>query len=474
MFDLSSSSQSEQSGHARTAAYLREIWQAANGDPDLLHALDFSGAGVLPSVFPVTDFASAVIGAASVALAEFVHRATGTLPGVRVDRRYASIWFGTSLRPRGWDMPPLWDAIAGDYRTADGWIRLHTNAPHHRDAALAVLAVLGTRPDRQAVARAVEQWRGDALESAVVEHGGCAAVMHTQDEWARHPQGLAVSAEPLMIHDDVSVDGKRPAWPTSAERPLYGVRVLDLTRILAGPVATRFLAGFGAQVLRIDPIGWDEPGTVPEVVLGKRCARVDLKSGEGRALLRRLIGEADVMVHGYRPGALDRLGFDADERRRINPGLVDVSLDAYGWSGPWRARRGFDSLVQTSAGIVAAGMRETGGERPVPLPVQALDHGAGYLLATAAIRGLARRLATGVGARMRASLARTAVLLVSGGSQEADRPPIARETADDLDAWSEQTSWGPAQRVRAPVAIERAPVQWPHPARALGTSPAEW
>ncbi|KGU88557.1 CoA transferase [Burkholderia pseudomallei] len=471
MFDLAASSHTEPSGHARAAAYLRDIWQAANGDPEWLRTLAFGGAGVLPSAFPVTDFASAAIGAASVALAEFVHRATGRLPGVRVDRRYASLWFGTSLRPRGWNMPPLWDAIAGDYRTADGWIRLHTNAPHHRAAAL---AVLGAPPERQAVARAVGQWRGDALESAVVEHGGCAAVMRTEDEWARHPQGRAVRAEPLMIHDDVSIDGPRPAWPMSAERPLRGVRVLDLTRILAGPVATRFLAGFGAQVLRIDPIGWDEPGTVPEVVLGKRCARANLACADGRALLRRLIGEADVMVHGYRPGALDRLGFDADERRRINPGLVDVSLDAYGWSGPWRGRRGFDSLVQTSAGIAAAGMREAGADRPVPLPVQALDHGTGYLLAAAAIRGLVRRLATGAGTSTRASLARTAVLLTSGGLQEAGRRPIAPETAGDLDAWIEDTSWGPAQRVRAPVTIECAPVQWPHPARALGTSPAEW
>ncbi|AOJ07317.1 CoA transferase [Burkholderia mayonis] len=468
---LASVSQSEQSGRARTAAYLHEIWRAANGDPDYLRALRFSGVGVLPSVFPVTDFASAAIGAASAAVAELVHRATGKLPVVHVDRRRASLWFGTSLRPCGWQVPPPWDLIAGDYRSADGWIRLHTNAPHHRDAAL---AVLGTPLDKAAVARAVEQWRGDALESAVIAQGGCAAAMHTQDEWARHPQGRAVRAEPLLIHDDVAVEGKRPAWSAPAERPLHGVRVLDLTRILAGPVATRFLAGFGAQVLRIDPIGWDEPNTVPEVVLGKRCARADLKSGEGRALLRRLIGEADVMVHGYRPDALERLGFDADERRRINPGLVDVSLDAYGWSGPWRGRRGFDSLVQTSAGIVKTGMRETRGERPVPLPVQALDHGTGYFLATAAIRGLARRLATGVGTRTRASLARTAVLLASDGLQGKDRRTIAPEMPDDLAEWVEETSWGPAQRVRAPVAVDGAPVRWPHPASALGSSPAEW
>ncbi|KVP38831.1 CoA transferase [Burkholderia ubonensis] len=471
MSEHASTSALEQVGSACTDAYLRDIWQALNGDADRLNILKFTGTGVLPSAFPVTDFASAAVGAASVALAELVQQARGALPAVEVDRRYVSLWFGTSLRPRGWEMPPQWDVIAGDYRASDGWIRLHTNAPHHRDA---VLAVLRTPLDKAAVAQAVTRWRKDELEAAVIEQGGCAAAMHTQDEWARHPQGLAVRAEPLLIHDTVSVEGQRPLWSVPAARPLQGVRVLDLTRILAGPVATRFLAGFGADVLRIDPIDWDEPNTVPEVVLGKRSARVDLKSGDGRAVLRRLIRDADVMVHGYRPDALDRLGFDADERRRINPGLVDVSLDAYGWSGPWRGRRGFDSLVQTSTGLVETAMRVKGADRPVPLPVQALDHGTGYLLAAAALRGLTRRLATNVGTRTRGSLARTSLLLSSGGLQAPERALLAPEEPGDLDAWIEETSWGSAQRVRAPARVDGAPMRWAHPARALGFSTATW
>ena len=209
------------------------------------------------------------------------------------------------------------------------------------------------------------------------------------------------------------------------QRPLQGIRVLDLTRILAGPVATRFLAGFGADVLRIDPIGWEEPGTVPEVVLGKRCARLNLKDPADRAVLEQLLGQADVMIHGYRPDALARLGLDADRRRALNPALVDVSLDAYGWTGPWHGRRGFDSLVQMSTGIADAGMRAAGSDRPVPLPCQAIDHATGYLMATAALRGLTERYASGVGSSARASLARTARVLVAHAGALQGGPALA-------------------------------------------------
>ncbi|WP_249293005.1 CoA transferase, partial [Achromobacter ruhlandii] len=250
-----------------------------------------------------------------------------------------------------------------------------------------------------------------------------------------------------------------PAWRVSAQRPLQGLRVLDLTRILAGPVATRFLAGFGADVLRIDPPGWEEPGTVPEVVLGKRCARLDLKSAEGLATLQRLLSQADVLIHGYRADALARLGLDAERRRQLNPTLVDVSLDAYGWSGAWRGRRGFDSLVQMSTGIAEAGMRAKGGDRPVPLPCQALDHGTGYLMAAAAIRGLTERLATGAGSTTRASLARSAQLLVAHGGLLEGGPALAPESAADWSEQNEGTGRGPVRPVK-------------HALRTGGTAPA--
>jgi len=466
---LSSTSSNLAPGPA-AAAILRETWAGVHGDPAWLERLDWSGGGSLPSVFPVTELAAATAGAASLAVAELIHAASGQAPRAGVDQRLASLWFGTSLRPQGWEVPPQWDTVAGDYRAADGWIRLHTNAPHHRAAAL---GVLGVPADKAAVAKAVAGWEANALEAAVVGNGGCAAAMRSAADWATHPQGLAISQEPLLHWTDFDAGAARQHAFTR-ERPLQGIRVLDLTRILAGPVATRFLAGFGADVLRIDPPGWEEPNTVPEVVLGKRCARLDLKRGEDLQILEDLLRQADVMVHGYRADALARLGLDARRRRELNPGLVDISLDAYGWSGPWQHRRGFDSLVQMSSGIAEAGMRQRGLDRPGPLPVQAIDHATGYLLATAAVRGLSRRLATGAGCQVRASLARTAQLLLSNAGLARDTAPLAPESEADMAGQVEATSWGPARRVRPPVTVAGAPVHWARPAGALGSAAAAW
>lgn len=449
--------------------FARTLWKGLGGTTDPMDALSFTGAGQLPSVFPVTDLASASMAVAGLALAEVAAPSHAPLPQVRVDRRLASFWFGGSLRPIGWALAPLWDSVAGDYRAADGWIRLHTNAPHHRAAAL---AVLGGVTDRESAAQAVVRWRASDLESAIVEQGGCAAAMRSLDEWSSHPQGEAVQAEPLL-HVAFGAQGPERAWVGTTQRPLHGVRVLDLTRILAGPVATRFLAGFGAEVLRIDPPGWEEPGTVPEVVLGKRCARLDLRQPADRAVFEHLLRQADVLVHGLRPQALERLGLGVSWRRAVHPGLIDVSLDAYGWSGPWRGRRGFDSLIQMSTGIAEEGMRRTGRQVPVPLPVQAIDHATGYLIAAAALKALAHRRQTGRGCEVRASLARTAHWLAQAPSS-LDREPLLPEALHDQSPEIEATAWGPARRLLAPLSIEGMAMHWELAAPALGSSAAAW
>ncbi|SFU54693.1 CoA-transferase family III [Methylobacterium sp. 174MFSha1.1] len=428
-----------------------------------------TGAGALPSAYPVSDLAAASVAAAGLALAELMETRFGRQPGVTVDRRLAAFWFARSLHPRGWALPPPWDPVAGDYRAADGWIRLHTNAPHHRDAAL---AVLGTAPEREAVAGAVAEWRADELEAAVVAAGGCAAAMRTAAAWAAHPQGAAVAAEPLVAWEAGGA-GESGLTEARPDRPLASLRVLDLTRVLAGPVATRFLAGFGATVLRLDPPGWEEPGVVPETTLGKACARLDLTDPAGRARFEGLLATADVLVHGYRPDALARLGLDAAARARLRPGLIDVSLDAYGWTGPWRGRRGFDSLVQMSSGLAEAGMVRAGADTPVPLPVQALDHATGYLMAAACLHGLARRLATGHGATARLSLARTAALLAAAPAPLPEEAPAAPGRADFAEAL-EPTGWGPALRLRPPLALDGVPVAWDRPAGPLGAAAPAW
>jgi len=446
--------------------------QAALGSPVPSSPVTLSEGGSLSSVFAVSDLAQASIAVAGSSLASFVALNTGdSPPDVIIDRDLASAWFAGSIRPQGWDLIPAWDAVAGDYACSDGWIRLHTNATRHRAAALAVLDV---PEDRAAVVTAVSTWSAQALEAAVVATGGAAAAMRSTTDWQEHPQGRAVADEPLIWTQRTSVAGRRDALFEGRERPLKGLRVLDLTRVLAGPVATRLLAGWGAEVLRIDPPDWDEPAIVPEVTLGKRCARLDFRTSDGRSRFIELLRSADVLVHGYRPYALDRLGLGEEVRDKICPGLIDVSLDAYGWAGPWQQRRGFDSLVQMSSGIADAGRIATGGDRPTPLPVQALDHAAGYLLAAAAITGLTQRRIDGTGSRWRTSLARVAELLIRAGPLEVSTDPSSPPATPDPVGPIERTAWGDALRLPPPLVVQGAQLQWAFPARRLGSDRPQW
>jgi len=321
------------------------------------------------------------------------------------------------------------------------------------------------------MAAKVAQWASADLEQAVVEAKGCAAEMRSWEQWQQHPQGLAVNAEPLVHFSDGEEQDSQP-WQGSVARPLAGLKVLDLTRVLAGPTASRFLAGLGANVLRIDPPTWNEPGVVPEVTLGKRCARLDLHAPADRAVFESLLKDADILLLGYRADALEHLGFGVDRRRQLARGLIDVCLNAYGWSGPWQNRRGFDSLVQMSSGIAEAGQRWKQADKPTPLPVQALDHATGYLMAASVIRLLAERLRSGRGGSARLSLARTAKLLVEhgAGTDEVLRP----ENPQDQSSLVEQTPWGPAHRLQAPLRIAGTPLQWTLPATELGSHPAQW
>ncbi|MGH7840912.1 MAG: CoA transferase, partial [Candidatus Binataceae bacterium] len=206
-----------------SAGILREVWEALGGAPAMLANVGFDGVGDLASAFRVSDLAAASIGIAALSVGELIASRHAAFPAIQIDRRLASKWFGLSIRPQGWSLPPIWDVTAGDYRTADGWIKLHTNAPHHRAAAL---SVLGVAADKEAVARAVLGWKADRLEGAIGENGGCAAAMRSLEEWAAHPQGRAVAREPLF-HFDAGSLGRDRKWAIDRERPLAGIRVLD-------------------------------------------------------------------------------------------------------------------------------------------------------------------------------------------------------------------------------------------------------
>ncbi len=433
----------------------------------------FSGEGFVRSPLPVSDLAARSFSMLALAVADLLtHLGFAGNSDVRVDRELCDAWFGLQYRPVGWEAPSPWDPLSGAFSTRDNsWIRTHANAPRHRQA---LLAVLGCDPDAgvDAVSRAIRSWRATELEEAVIGAGGVAAAFRSPDEWSASHAGKAVSAEPLVESVEGEEFGGPTRWEPTPQKPLAGLRVLDLTRVIAGPACTQVLAGLGADVLRIDPLDWDEPAVLPLVMWGKRSARLNATSPRGRDQLAKLLAGADVLVHGYRAGAIDGLGLSAQNLRRIRPGLIDVGERAYGWSGPWAGRRGFDSIVQFATGIAHAGMTGTQSTKPVSLPVQALDWATGYLAATAVIAGLAHRIEAGRGSSWQLSLARTAHALLSvpvSGEAESHAEAPQGMPGRVLD-----TSLGPAFLASSPIRVGSASLTFEHVTTKLGRDSARW
>ncbi|MEZ0577331.1 CoA transferase [Nocardioides sp. MH1] len=440
-------------------ALVRQVWTGL-GAPHALDGLELTGPEVVwPSAFDVTGLAVASVSAASLAVADLAGASR-----VAVDSREACAAFHSErlFSPIGWELPPPWDPIAGDYPTADGWIRLHTNYAHHRTAATAALG-LGDDASRESVAAAVRERAADELEQAVVDAGGCAAALRDRAAWLQHPAGATAAALPLV---DLRATGARTRFEPVPDRPLDGLSVLDLTRVIAGPVCTRLLAAHGADVLRIDPPGFAEvPALLPVTTEGKRCAALDLSTPTGRETFLALLHDADVLVHGLRPGALDRLGLGADVLADRFPHLVTGQLSAYGTVGPWGGRRGFDSLVQMSAGIVAAESARAGGPGLSALPAQALDHATGYLLAA----GICRLLADATSGTATAALAATAELLATAPAPDAEPAGLGEPRRPER-----STAWGPAGVVPVAGRVGDLVTDLPRPAGPLGRHEPVW
>ncbi|MEO3783004.1 CoA transferase [Actinocorallia sp. B10E7] len=417
--------------------------------------------GLLPSIFRVDVLAAASVGAASCAAAVYWELRGGPRAHASVAREHAELAFLSErfFKIAGNELQ-LWADLSGDYRTRDGWVRLHCNFPAHRDAAL---RVLGGTPTRDAVTAACLERDSLDVEGAVLAEGGAAAAFRSRDEWAAFPHGSLIGLERLS--DGPVVQMK------NARRPLEGIRVLDLTRVVAGPVATRTLAAYGADVLRIGASHVPEiPGLVLDMGFGKRSCRLDLRTEDGRARLRELVSSADVMVQGYRPSALAALGFGPERLRELNPSIVSVDVSAYEPGSPWYERRGFDSLVQLATGLAHEAMLAAGSDRPVPLSAQALDHATGYLGAFAAISGLIHRATVGGSWHARLSLAGTARWLDSLGRQE---PAPATAPSDDVIA-AIDSPHGVLSFVLPPGTVSGWRPRWDSPPPLDGSSPPVW
>ncbi|HXT94393.1 MAG TPA: CoA transferase [Trebonia sp.] len=364
---------------------------------------------VFPTVFPIGDVGAAVLAACTLQAARIWRERTGQAQAitVAVDAAAAAMRSSRYLRP-----DPLPEGgvrrLGGlaTYRTADDrYIYFQRLFPHHNER---LSKVLGVPLEEPAMSAAVARWDGAALEEAVSAGGSCAGLVRTREEWLALPVAAHVAAAPLV---DITAVPGGPAKPVAAgPRPLSGLRVLDLTRVLAGPTSARALAEHGADVLRVSLPGLpDNDGMMKDTGHGKRSVELDLKSSPGADRLRELIAGADVFIQGYRPGALAALGFGADTVAELNPSIVTVDISAYGHLGPWRDRRGFDSVVQSVNGLAVAnaGAADAVSGPPVFLPANPLDYTTGYLAALAALAALRRRAREGGGYQVRVSLART-------------------------------------------------------------------
>ncbi|ATL68336.1 CoA transferase [Nocardia terpenica] len=350
--------------------------------------------------------------------------------------------------------------LSGFFEAADGWVRTHANYPHHR-ARLLRLLELADDADRAHVAARIATRAAAEIEDRAAESGAIAVRVRTQREWADSPQGRAAATGPLVAVD-VRADTGDLEKPCAATRsqPLRGLRVLDLTRVLAGPVATRALALLGAEVLRIDPPGLPELSfQYVDMCQGKRSALLDIRTR--LPLLCELLGSADVLVTGYRPGALESAGIAAAD---IRPGIIHGRVSAWGESGPWGRRRGFDSIVQAASGISL--IEGEHGNSPLgALPAQALDHGSGYLLAAGILDALIARAGDGRGRDVRVALARTGSWLLTAPGRAPQHPEPAPPAADSV--------------VRHGGIVSAAPVlaeypDYPWPARPYGGDAPAW
>jgi crotonobetainyl-CoA:carnitine CoA-transferase CaiB-like acyl-CoA transferase len=414
---------------------------------------------------------AAALGAVGLAASDLWRLKTGKAQAVAVDTRAAaaSLRSNTYVTQNG-KKPVSWDPLAGHYPTRDGrHMFVHTNHPHHRAGAL---RIAGAASDtREALAAAILEWDGHAIEDAIAAGGCVGGLTRSRAEWNAHPHGQAVARLPLI---DIVKIGEAPARPLpKGDRPLSGVRVFDLTRVLAGPTSGRVLAENGADVLHVAaPHLPYQNEILMDTGHGKRCAWIDLREPTGVETMRGLLREADVFTQGYRPGTLAARGFSPEQIAELRPGIVCVSICAYGHEGPWADRRGFDSIVQNVTGLAAT---QGSLEKPRNMPVQANDYLAGYLAALGAMVGLARRVEQGGSWLVRVSLVQVAHWIASQGTVDASKGAAELAEAELAKILMESDGpFGHLRHLKPIVQLSETPPYFANPPEPLGTSPARW
>jgi crotonobetainyl-CoA:carnitine CoA-transferase CaiB-like acyl-CoA transferase len=460
---------------------LRTILPIAGWPEERARAVEITGGAdpILPTPFRLAESSTAALAAVGLAVSDLWELRTGRRQEIAVDTRQAtaSLRSGTYLTIEGTPVPFGRNEVMGTYPARNGrWSYLHCNFPNHRSAAL---KVLGVPEDREAVRKAVAQWDALELEEAIIAAKGAGGMVRTMEEWAEHPQGKAVASLPLM--EIVRIGDSPPEALPSSDRPLSGVRVLDLTRVIAGPTCARTLAEHGADVLKITGAHLPSLGRQEyDTGHGKLSAHLDLREEKDREILRGLARGADVFSQGYRPGTLGNRGFSPEALAQLRPGIVVVSLCAFGHVGPWASRRGFDTVIQTVSGITSRQGELFPDDAPGPqfYPVSAIDFLTGYLMAFGAMVALARRTREGGSWLVRISLAQVGRWLIERGQvPEADLKDVPQEfTPAELERWSmtSNTPVGRLQHLAPVVRLSETPPRWARPMVPLGYHQPVW
>ena len=452
---------------------LTRLWQLAQLPDAALPYASLDGSDpVLPSSFRVGAAAQSTIAAAALAACELGHMRGAERQQVHVQMAHAALECSSWYSLDGVSPDP-WDKFSGLYACADGWVRVHANFAHHRDGALRLLGLDPAGAKRTDAEQALRQWRAIDFETAAAEAGLVAAALRGFAQWDASAQGQAIAAQPLFTLERIA-DAAPRALPVLADdaRPLSGIRVLDLTRILAGPVGTRAMAAYGADVLLVNGPHLPNIEAIADTSRGKLSAHADLRTDAGQEALWRVLADAHVFVQAYRPGALQARGFGPLEIAARCPGIVLVSLSAYGAQGPWSGRRGFDSLVQTAMGFNHAEGVAKGDGKPRPMPMQILDHASGYLIALCAAAALLRQQREGGSWQVGISLAQTGHWLRSLGCVENGFAVTPPERTPYLESF--RSGFGELRAFRHSAQLARTPATWLLPSMQPGSHAMRW
>jgi len=310
---------------------------------------------ILPTRFKIGEVCASVVAGVGVAVNDIWEQKTGTRQSASVDVKHAAAALKSTRYMRKREINGSFKRVVNEgheqmiqitqpWPTKDGrWFLPHFGLPNLRER---VLGVLGCEFTPESVRDAVATWDALDLEAAIDEARACGAMVRGNDEWLAHPHGQALSAKPIVEVIKIGDSDPEPFQPGG--RPLDGIKALDLTRILAGPIAARTLAENGADVLMVTAEGLPQ---IKEHVIdtshGKRSCYLDLKSADGVATLRELAKGTDVFSQGYRPSMLEGLGFGPEQLSEIRPGIVYVSISCFGADGPFSHRAGWEQVAQT-------------------------------------------------------------------------------------------------------------------------------